>query len=43
VVLAYPTDDDQRPELTRAFAQMVNACFSKLGTSPAIAPPRVTE
>ncbi|MDB5779921.1 MAG: LysR substrate-binding protein [Polaromonas sp.] len=29
VVLAYPADDDQQPALTQAFAQTVNACFSK--------------
>ncbi len=43
VVLAYPDDEDQQPALTRAFALMVNACFSRLGTSPANAPPRVTD
>ena len=38
VVLAYPADDDQQPALTQAFAQTVNACFSKVNASPT-APP----
>lgn len=38
VVLAYPADEDQQPALTQAFAQTVNACFSRLTASPATQP-----
>jgi hypothetical protein len=38
VVLAYPIDADQQPASTQAFAQSVNASFSKVNVST-MAPP----